>query len=439
MTAKLDSSLAKQIMRDAGWEPLSDYVSVHTPWQSKHKVCGKKGTPRLSHIKAGRIACKHCASKSRSKKQLLDEKIAVEVFLKANLQPLQEYSGSGKRWKSKCLICKEIVFPTFDHVKARGAGCNFCAKRKSGISQRIPETLAMEIMLASNLKPLEPYTSNSTPWRSSCLVCGKVSSPTLAGVKSRNSKCRFCAKNFPLNKRKWQVRLSEKEMVMVGEFKSSILPVLCKCRVCKTERYVVLGDINWKRGGVCLVCGVKKRGLKRRVDEVKAMEVMRNALLQPLEPYVNSDTKWLSLCLKCGQKVTPKYGLIVSGQGGCPFCAEYGFNFAKPAYLYFIQHSSYKAFKVGIGNSGKIKKSDRLRRFIRQGWELIEVWNYKDGKSAAQVEQEFFRVIRKDLKIPQNLQRKHLKYGGETETFSMTLITKKECMNILNKLNKDMV
>jgi hypothetical protein len=436
MTAKLDSGIAIRTMRNAGWEPKSKYISVSNPWLSKHKKCGKKSSPRLAHIKAGRTACKYCASSSRSKNQMLNQNSARKVFLTASLKPLQPYAGSGAKWKSRCLICKQTVYPTYDHVKARGSGCNFCAKRKSGISQRIPELIAIEIMLAHGFSPVEPYIKNSAKWKSKCLLCGKTSSPTLMGVKSKNSKCKYCAKNFPLSKKVWQERLKEKSMKLIGDFRSSNLPVLCRCQICKTDRFVVLGNINWKRGGICIVCSTKQRGIKRRVDEIKALKVMHEALLQPLEPYTNSRTNWRSICLKCGREVKPKYEHIALGQGGCAFCAEYGFNLAKPAYLYFIQHSALKAFKVGIGNSGKIKKSDRLNRFIRQGWELIELWNYVDGQSAALVENEFFKIIRKEMKIPQKLKRKHLKYGGETETFSTDSIAKSKCREILRRLNK---
>jgi hypothetical protein len=65
----------------------------------------------------------------------------------------------------------------------------------------------------------------------------------------------------------------------------------------------------------------------------KAEEIMRNAKLEPLEPYPGGKKHWRSKCLRCGREVTPKYSDIKNGDGGCKYCGghyvepETAFNF----------------------------------------------------------------------------------------------------------------
>ena len=57
-----------------------------------------------------------------------------------------------------------------------------------------------------------------------------------------------------------------------------------------------------------------------KLDPEVAKSVMITAGLMPLEPYLNSSTKWKSKCLKCGEIVFPKYTNIKQGDGGCRPC-----------------------------------------------------------------------------------------------------------------------
>jgi recombinational DNA repair protein (RecF pathway) len=48
---------------------------------------------------------------------------------------------------------------------------------------------------------------------------------------------------------------------------------------------------------------------------------MISAGLMPLEDFVHKDSPWKARCLKCGKEVSPRFGSIRSGQGGCKYCA----------------------------------------------------------------------------------------------------------------------
>jgi hypothetical protein len=125
------------------------------------------------------------------------------------------------------------------------------------MAKRVSSDEALIMMRNGGLEPLAPFKNNSTPWPSKCLVCDMESSPTLKSIRNRNSNRRGCRHCAP----------------------------------------------NAKKS-----------------DE-QAIEVMRNASLEPLEPYVNSTTKWKCKCLGCESIVFPTYGSIKGGQGGCLKCA----------------------------------------------------------------------------------------------------------------------
>jgi hypothetical protein len=60
---------------------------------------------------------------------------------------------------------------------------------------------------------------------------------------------------------------------------------------------------------------------KRRLPEQKAIQIMRDASLEPLVPYVSTSTKWKSRCMKCQSVVYPRLHSLQRGKGGCRFCA----------------------------------------------------------------------------------------------------------------------
>jgi hypothetical protein len=72
---------------------------------------------------------------------------------------------------------------------------------------------------------------------------------------------------------------------------------------------------NVKQGqGGCFRCG-------RRVSAEDADALMRAAGLIPLEPFVNTITKWKCRCSTCGRENFPTYSKVKSGSKGCLYCA----------------------------------------------------------------------------------------------------------------------
>ena len=50
-------------------------------------------------------------------------------------------------------------------------------------------------------------------------------------------------------------------------------------------------------------------------------EIMLAAGVEPLEEFEHKDKPWRSRCLTCQREVSPRFGSVRQGQGGCKFCA----------------------------------------------------------------------------------------------------------------------
>jgi hypothetical protein len=75
---------------------------------------------------------------------------------------------------------------------------------------------------------------------------------------------------------------------------------------------------------------------------------------------------------------------------GCPTCAKTGFDPNADGYLYFISHTHWEMFQIGITNN----PDRRLSRHKKLGWELLEVRGPMDGHLTQQWETAILRMLR---------------------------------------------
>ena len=130
MGKKVDSRVAEKIMLNAGWKPLEPYQGAQNKWRSECTTCGNIDFPRLSNVKKG-TGCKICGSARGGEKNKLSEKQLLEVMIKADLEPIDSYKNYGSKWKSRCLKCNQIVYPSFSNIAKGHSGCGYCAGQKA--------------------------------------------------------------------------------------------------------------------------------------------------------------------------------------------------------------------------------------------------------------------------------------------------------------------
>jgi hypothetical protein len=122
--------IAEAIMVKAGLQPLETYVRNSHKWKCKCLKCGAIVHPRYQDIRRGGGGCRPCGNAKMAKSLTLSSDKAVRLMLGANLKPLEEYKGATKRWKSKCLICNKIVYPSYSNVSRGSNGCVYCSKQE---------------------------------------------------------------------------------------------------------------------------------------------------------------------------------------------------------------------------------------------------------------------------------------------------------------------
>jgi recombinational DNA repair protein (RecF pathway) len=466
---RISADAAAAIMRGAGLEPLVPYPGSNTPWRCQCVTCGQEVTPNYTSIKRGGGGCRFCARKAVA----ADE--AVAIMRAAGLEPLGPYPGARPPWPSTCLSCGAEVAPRFDYVQRYGSGgCLPCSHRKRDYAARKPidPTAAVEVMMASRLKPLVPFPGGNARWECECLVCGRVITPRYDRVRrDKPDGCSYCARR-KTDPEAAAAAMRAAGLEPLGPYPGSQTPWPCRCTECGREVSPSFSSIDQDRGG-CIYCS------HRAVTDTDAASVMRGAGLEPLEPYPGSKTPWRCRCTTCGREVAPRYNPIQQGRGGCPYCAgtatdaqtavavmraaaleplepypgsqtswrcrcqmcgrevtpnyhnvragnggclhctDSGFwmRHDSLATVYLLVNEPLRALKVGIMR----QHSQRLEEHLRNGWRLIDAWRDLDPPVAFGAEQAVLAAWR-TAGIPDAVTREEMPQGGHSETAPIDLV-----------------
>ena len=329
MAKRISEADALRIMHRAGFKPLEPYKSGDSAWKSLCLKCKNEVSPRLRHIRDRGYGCKFCSG------LVIDPKKAFIEMKNAQLEPLVDFPGASKKWKSLCRKCEAIVSPRLSDIRMGHSGCKKCADllagrrrrldqdpTRSGRSRNFEEVL--QDMRNAKLEPLEPYQTSQTKWKCKCLNCGAVVSPRYTQIKQGGGGCRACfLKRQPFIQRLGHTKaievMQQKNLQPLEPYPGAMKPWRSKCLDCGNEIKPRYAHIQQGRKG-CKVCGYRKNAASNRTVESKAVEIMNKAGFKPLEPYKHRHHPWKSECQKCGNVVSPHFGAIINGQG-CRFCS----------------------------------------------------------------------------------------------------------------------
>jgi hypothetical protein len=163
------------------------------------------------------------------------------------------------------------------------------------------------------------------------------------------------------------------------------------------------------RSSGCKFC--KGKAINREAAKAKMIE----RGYWPIVEITTSHAPCTSICMGCGDVVTPRYDSVVSsGQGACSNCATSGFRDTDPALIYLLMRETVA--KVGICNIG----SPRLQQHARNGWEVYATYSLATGIEArilekATLERWRARGVGWDFIFNPDGER----YDGYTETVSL--------------------
>ncbi|MEO0060916.1 MAG: hypothetical protein RL343_534, partial [Actinomycetota bacterium] len=291
-----------------GLEPLEPYPGhTKTPWRCKCKKCGAEIFKHLNQMESV-SACSNCSADKRNKAFAL---AVVKELKAAGFVPLVPFPGNEVGWQSRCLTCGETSSPIINSLRYQKTGCRFCTQKKrveASASRTLPE--AMRLFTRASFVPIGTYEGFAKPWKAKCLKCGITSSPTAKGIKE-GSGCRHCAKNAPWSSRYAAAVAKNANRKLLDEFQGSVTPILMECLRCGATGRATPRSLKSSKG-YCQRCKPTAVWTSE-----KAVQMLRAANLEPLEPYKSATTKWRVKCNVCGTEGAPQVTNIASGQGGC--------------------------------------------------------------------------------------------------------------------------
>lgn len=289
------------------------YVNSFSPLRCTCLKCGRETFARADKVKSKGHTCNFCTG-------LKGKKVRAEEFVRSlGHIPLVPYPGAAKPWKMKCGECKNEISPRFNSLQSGKSGCSNCGHSRAGERKRRENSVsAVRDMKARHLKPLVEFPGANKPWKSECLKCGEVTSPRLSGLRQGQGGCKTCgikssAKSRMLTQSQANAIAKKKKLVPLEPYAGANKKWKCKCLRCGKVSSPYFANI---RDGVygCGWCA------KKLVDPEEARKRMVKAGLEPLVAYPGSDVGWLCRCTECKRDVSPTYGSIRAGQGGCKWC-----------------------------------------------------------------------------------------------------------------------
>ncbi len=299
-------------MRAAHLEPLEDYPGNKAQWRCKCLQCGEIVSPSFAGVRNNGGGCKKCGIKRAAKARRGDEQEAINFMKKSGALPLEPYSGSNKPWLCRCMNCNKEITPTLGNVKLKGTNpCAYCAKKK------VHPDDALAMMKMAGLEPLVPYPGSNTKWKCKHIKCGEIVYPMHSWIVAGQGGCQKCG----YIESGLKGRVSEEFAIQVMNkaglqplepYSGAGKPWKCKCLKCEQIVSPTFGSIQSGTG--CGVCAGKI------VPPEKAVALMRESKLEPLEPYPGGKSSWKCRCLRCNREVFPKYADIRNGDGGCKYC-----------------------------------------------------------------------------------------------------------------------
>jgi hypothetical protein len=416
VSIKVDPEEGAQIMRDAGLSPLVPYPGSGVPWPCIHDRCGREIAPNYANVRMRGRACKQCAADDRGAKRRAGvADAAIGTMRSAGFEPLEEYPGSDKPWRSRHESCGEVLTPTLNTVNANGTACRGCSARAAGRAVWTP-ALAEETFRERGLEPLEPWPgSSSKPWRARHLACGRTVSPRLGNVAAGQGPCRECGQEAShramLNDSDEAVAFFQARGLEPLELYAGVdHPWRSRHERCGRETSPTFSNI--KAGGRgCSACFRLDLAEQLRMPETKARAIMLEKGLDPVKPYPGSGKPWQARHVACGRVVSPTLSNVKSGKGICRYCNS-DFPFDGPASLYLV--ADKRAVKIGIASPHLRRLADH-RRF---GWSLAWVVDVNSGDDAYALEQAIITWWRDELSEQPAYEARELPQTGFSESAS---------------------
>lgn len=311
--ATIGEEQARQIFKDANLIPIVPYEGSRKGWKSKCLKCGQLSNPRVDTVKNRGAKCRFCSAKERGLAGRMSQEDAFKLARNANLEPLEPYESSRKKWKCRCTRCDSIVFPMATSLQGGQGGCLKCGYAENQRKQLTPQDEAIAFIRSRGFEPLVPYPGASRPWKVKCQTCGEITAPHLNRIKNGTG-CGVCA-GVMVPEQTAIKRMQEAKLQPLEPYPGGKTPWRCVCTRCNREVSPKYSDIRNGDGG-CKYCG------GHFVEPEVAFKVMIAKGVTPQEPYSHNARKWHCVCNTCGRNIYPTWNTVQSGRSACIYCAR---------------------------------------------------------------------------------------------------------------------
>jgi hypothetical protein len=187
------------------------------------------------------------------------------------------------------------------------------------MAKKLDPELVEATMLSAGYKPLEPYVNALAKWKCLHINCGEIVTVKYNSIQQGKGGCISCG----LKKSAKSRTFSEEKAIAIMMEKN--------LRPLEEYRGTIKG---WKCE--CLRCGkivypalaAVQRSISgcaycsgKRVDPEEVVAKMLESGYIPLEPYTNALKKWKCKCAYCGKESSPTYHSVAKGSS-CVYCAN---------------------------------------------------------------------------------------------------------------------
>jgi len=330
MSKKIPGDAAKAVMLKAGLLPLEPYKNANSDWLCRCLTCEKEVISRYNRVQQG-SSCPLCAAKKAGLKIRLDEETAIMRLREFDLEPLEPYVKSDLKWKCRCLLCGEIVFPKLKNLQRGDGGCFKCGMKKAGLANRLSEEEALKIIENAGFIALEPYVNALAKWKLRHKICNAIVYPKLNSITISAGKTLGCA-------------------------------------VCSGHQV----EVGW--------------------NDLQTTHPQLALEADGWDPTTVTAGSWkVKKKWKCSNGHTWQTSVAQRSDGhGCPTCSTTGFDPNKDGWLYLLRHEDWKMFQIGITNF----PDNRIASHRKLGWELLEIRGPMDGHLTQNWETSILRMLR---------------------------------------------
>lgn len=269
----------------------------------------------------------------------------------------------------------------------KGHGCPQCAgNRRWTAEERVAQINSLPNI--KFIRWLDGYSGAQSKAVCGCEVSGHEWSASVDGLVNSGTGCPQCSGT--------RKRTSSECISLINalpnisfvrwdsEYRNNRSNAVVRCGIDGCEWSTRFMRLLRKETGCPQCAGQHKWTAEERIVQINALPGLEFVRWDGV--YNGAWSKAVCVCHVAGHEWATRVSDLVNNRTGCPRCAEYGYNKAKPGTLYFLRSECGCFVKIGISNNYE-QRHGQLRRATPFDWSCVEML-HGDGDFIAELEKE---------------------------------------------------